>query len=87
MTLRYVTQIITYLELSNSSELILRRLNASNPVGALNVINETNVASSGPYAYRFVYTYYRDVDGVTTAESGPALMEADGQEVTVTTLA
>ena len=77
---------ITYLELSNSSELILRRLNASNPVGALNVINETNVASSGPYAYRFVYTYYRDVDGITTAESGPALMEADGQEVTVTTL-
>tara|TARA_R110002167_G_scaffold352273_2_gene565172 strand:+ start:10451 stop:12796 length:2346 start_codon:yes stop_codon:yes gene_type:complete len=77
---------ITYLELSNSSELILRRLNAYNPVGALNVINETNVASSGPYAYRFVYTYYRDVDGVTTAESGPALMEANGQEVTVTTL-
>tara|TARA_R110002096_G_scaffold176799_4_gene353220 strand:- start:8608 stop:10968 length:2361 start_codon:yes stop_codon:yes gene_type:complete len=77
---------LSYLELSNPNELILRRLNSSNPVGSLNVINETNVASSGPYAYRFIYTYYRDVNGITTAESGPALMEYGGQEMSVSTV-
>ena len=77
---------ITYLELSNPNDLVLRRLNASNPVGALNVINKTNPSSSGPYGYNFVYTYYREVDGVIVAESGAAVTEIDGQEVAVRTV-
>jgi len=78
---------ITLLELVNSDgDLVLRRLNASNPIGSLNVVNTDNPSSSGPYTYNFVYTYYREVDGVLVAESGVSLENLGSQSPAVTTV-
>lgn len=76
---------ICLVELENP-ELVLRRFNGSNPVGALNVYNSSYPNSDGPYVYNYVYTFYREVDGVIVAESGVATTEADGQAAAVKTI-
>lgn len=68
------------------ADYILRRLNGSNPVGQLNVVNRTNPTSDGPFIYNYTYTYYREVDGVVVAESGVATTEVGGQTPAITTV-
>lgn len=76
---------ICLVELDNP-DLVLRRFNGSNPVGPLNVVNATQPNSTGPYVYNYVYTYYREVDGVIVAESGVATTEVGGQVPAVSTV-